>query len=315
VASGLAITLPVTNSLTIGQGATYEYKAISDSIATTVIKQALFLGPQTFTFTPPAVAGQSVIYTIEGTYTEFTNANMSTSTVPYLDANNSFLPSILLNAELRLSVNTNGVPATTGTQVAPATTAGTFPVYNVTFTNGVANPVISLHPNSPYFPSVNLAVTPIPHTTNGATQSITNDTLAFSFADAATNSVVLPVSLDTNTINPYKPITLKLKFAPSAASGAFSVALSYAAYGAGDSITTARTTTTTEVISVTTSINTVQENTLATAVIPNTAFAGFTGGSWKLTKDRLTVVLSRLGSDTGDTNVGTMSLFEVQVTQ
>jgi hypothetical protein len=126
---------------------------------------------------------------------------------------------------------------------------------------------------------------------------------------------VLPVSLDTNTINPYKPITLKLKFAPSAASGAFSVALSYAAYGAGDSITTARTTTTTEVISVTTSINTVQENTLATAVIPNTAFAGFTGGSWKLTKDRLTVVLSRLGSDTGDTNVGTMSLFEVQVTK
>ena len=315
VADGLKITSPSTNTLRIAQGSTYEYKATSDTITTNVVKQAIFFGTQDFTFTPPATAGQSLVYTIEGTYTEFTAATMPTSGVPYVDSSNTYLPSTLLNAELKLSLNSTGVPATTGTEQPPTTTAGTFPIYNVTFINGTALPVIKVHANGPTFRGLSLVPDVEPHTTNGATSSILQDAVAFTFADAVTNSIVIPLTLDSSTVNPYKPITLKLTWSPSVTAGNFSMQLAYKASTSNDLITTARVSTSIEVVPVTAVGDAIQSNTLVTAIIPNTEFAGFSSGTWGLIKDRMTIVLSRLGADVNDTNTGTLRLFEVKVLQ
>ena len=313
--TGLNISIPVANSLTVSAGAVYEARAINDNVATTVVKQATLFAPQTLTFTPPVTAGNSLVYTIEAQFVDYSAANLTTSPNPYVDATNTFLPSSLLQGELRLQ-RVAGTAAATGTELPVATSAGWYPLYNVTYTNGVANPVISAHANSPLVKG--LATTSLPvmaHTTSGATQSILQDSIVYSFADAVTSTVVVPVTLQSDTISPFKPLKLKMVFSPSITGGNYALQIRYKGQTAGDLITTARTTSGLEVVPVTVPADSVQSAVFATAIIPNTEFAGFVGGTWTIIKDRVSVVLDRLGAHASDTSTGVLRLFEVVVSQ
>lgn len=125
----------------------------------------------------------------------------------------------------------------------------------------------------------------------------------------------MTLSTDGETLNPYKPIRVKLNTAPTVTSGNWAVRLKYRGLTTGSLITTARTTTSIEALAVTGAANSMHSMTTSTAVIPNTEFAGFVNGAWVINKDRLVVALERVGSDVADTNAGVMNLFEVELFQ
>jgi len=313
--TGLEVSSPSVNSIRVSQGSVYENKLVSSGSTTSVIKQAIKLVDSDFSFTPPASAGFSQVFTIEGKFQELTSVVMAASTLPYLDETNQYLPSTLMPGELLLQANVSSTPALTGTEVAPATTSGWFPLYNVTFTQGVANPVISAHASAPDMGGIKKSVSITPHGTLGATQVTLEDSSAFTFADSISSNVMFSVAVGSEPLNPYLPVKLKLTVAPTVTNGNWALRLKYIGLAEDDLITTARTSSDIEAAAVTAAANAVQSIVTTTAVIPNTEFAGFVNGNWIINKERLIAVLERVGADGADTNAGTMNLFEVELFQ
>jgi hypothetical protein len=313
--TGLEVSSPSTNAIRVAQGAVYENHIISSGSTISVVKQAIKLTDSDFTFTPPVTVTHAQTFTIEGKFLELTSGDMAASTLPYLDAANAYLPSTLIPGELKLQINVASVSAVAGSQTPPATTSGWFPIYNVTFTQGVTNPVVSAHANSPEMAGLYKSVRPVAHTTGGAAQSIIDDSIANTFADAATSSVLLPLALGPESLNPFKPIKVKLSVSTTITGGNWALRLRYKGLSAGDLTTSARTSSIIAATAVTAAASAVQLVTLSTITIPNTEFSGFVNGNWVINRDRLVAILDRVGADVADTNTGVMNLFEVELFQ
>jgi hypothetical protein len=315
VASGLKISSPSANVLRVGPGAVYELREVSTTITDVITKIAIMVKNTDFNFNAPSVIGQSIVYTIEGKFVELTASTMVNSRLPVIDSKNTYLPSTLLNGELVLNLIA-GVSAVTANAVPAVTTLNNFPIYNVTYTYGASNPTITVHANSPYLKGMFNRSTPLALTTNGAASVTVNDMVTNRFPDAAISGVSLPVPRSINNeINPYVPLRVRLTISSSVASGNVALRLRYKGFQLGESISAALTTGITESLPITVAVDTFQDLTTSTAIIPNTEFAGFVNGQWVLNKERLHICLDRLGSDVLDTNTGAMSLFNVVLFQ
>lgn len=312
--TGLAVSVPSTNNVTIGPGAVYQPLQVSTSVTNVIMKQALLMTSLNFTLTAPVSAGTSIIYTIEGLRQDLTTSQMSVTNIPDLDSTNPLLPGLLIHGELTLNLNA-GIAATTGSQVAPATTSGHIPLYNITLTYGVSNPTITAHPNSPYIKGLYQHSTPVALASGGATIGLTNNIPSASFAAGAVSGVALPIVGMAGTTNPYKPIRVKLTFASTASGGNAVFQLQYVGLASGNLVTTAMTTTSTEVVAIAGAANAIQTNITATAIVPNTAFSGLVGNLWSITELRTAIVLQRVGTNGSDTNTGSIVLIDAVLLQ
>lgn len=312
-ASGLLPTQPNANQIRINPGSVLLQEALTVLLTTTVYKQAMLLAPVDFNIPAPGTAGQSLVYTIEGTLTDLSSANMAASALPYLDAGNTYLPSTLLNKELVLSLKT-GAAAATGSEVPAATTGGKFPLYNITTINGTSAIRIWAHANSPYFKGItNMCELDVP-SSGGAPLLMYNDTVSWTLNNATTTAVSVRVPMDK--LNPYKDIRVKLITSPNTTGLNMALRLKYAGHSAANSdlLTTARTVTATEAIAVSAANAGVQVNTM-TGVVPNSAFSGMVSNTWSVNRDRLTLLVERLGSDALDTSTSDVNLLQVILLQ
>jgi hypothetical protein len=316
VISGLTVSYPGSNILQINPGALYQAQATNDVIAQTIIKQALLFAPVTFNLVSPSNAGNSIAYVIEAQFTDISSANMPSSGLPasFLDASNTFLPCLLLNKELKLQLKA-GTQAPTGTQTEPSIDPGWFALYTVVVTFGVTNPTVYANANAPFIKGINHSVTPVALATNSATTTTVAGIPTFTFADGSTQGVAIPVPLRSQGTNPYVPIKLRLAFSGDTAGNNFAIQLSYLATGVGDSTTASPVTTAIETIAMNVAANAVQTYATTTAIIPSTVFSGFVNNSWSINKEKLFVILNRVGSNGSDTNTGNLRLHDVVVFQ
>lgn len=314
VVSGLAVTYPNVNTLVINPGAVYQSFALSDAIATNTVKQALLLAPITFNLVSPSVAGTSIAYIIEGQFSDLTSANMTSSSLPFLDATNTYLPGLLLNKELKLQLKA-GTQAATGTQVEPTVDAGWFPIYTVVMTFGITNPSVYANSAAPAFKGLSHYLIPVALTANSASVVDVAGVHAFGFTKSGTQGISLPISIRSASVNPYVPIKLKLNYSADTTGGNFAFTLSYLAAGTGDSVTTALTTTSIETLAMSGAANTLALYSTSTLVIPVSAFCGVVSGKWAVNKDKLFVTLQRVSGNAADTNTGSFRLHDITAFQ
>jgi hypothetical protein len=153
VADGLAVapTVPASLAVQVGPGsltslATVDataYGSLAADTASALVKMGVNLAPTQFAVTAPASAGQSVTHLIEAAFQE---VDATPIVLPYYNAANPAQPYLgpgntgvaqntrrLQRVQLQLKP---GVPAATGTQVAPAVDAGWVGLATVTVAQG-----------------------------------------------------------------------------------------------------------------------------------------------------------------------------------
>lgn len=295
--TGLPVSLSGT-SLTIGAGAVYFKDVINSEVSTQVVKQAILLTPQVFTLTSPP-AGQVKNVLVQAELRSIAQANMATSTLPFLDALNPLLDCLLLSSELVISVK-QGSAATPGNQQTPAVDAGKIELLVLTYDATVANSTLVRHANGPSLQGADKAYS-----------LVASNTLA----PDSNNYIVLPVSLRELNLSPVKPISFQVRYSSSSGGGSIVFKAEYRSLAAGAAVNAALSSAGTGTAVAPSVANSLAVESLETVVIPNTAFAGWNGTSWSVTADSLNIVISRLGSDVGDTNTGTTTLHEVRVFQ
>lgn len=311
--TGLAVTIPATNTIRVWPGSFYVTDTINASLTTQILKQALLLTTQDFTVAPPGTAGQSINYLIQIQNSTLNATTMPSSVLPFQDATNSFLPGLLLNGELKLGIK-SGTAATTGTQTTPAADSGWTPLYAVTATNGVSNPTITYAASSPLYNRINhTAVVGYPSSGAATTTTVAGIPVS-TFADAATSSIAIPFPVQTGTINPYAPLKVTVVYSASVNTGNAQVQLGYLALATGGSTGGAATSTTAEVVAAPATANTIGTYTL-TATIPNSSFAGFVSGAWQITAQKLFLSFTRNGSAGPDTMTGNLFVHDVIISQ
>jgi hypothetical protein len=170
IVDGLACqpTSPASLSVTVGAGSVTQYGPV-DSLAygslaadTTdqIVKMGINLQPTTFTLSPPATPGESVIYLIEATFSE---TDTTPVVLPYVNAANPAQPysgpsnsgtaqntQRIERVQLQLKA---GTAANTGTETAPAIDTGWSGLYLITVNNGqsaITAANIAVHPASPF---------------------------------------------------------------------------------------------------------------------------------------------------------------------
>ncbi len=254
-----------------------------------------------------------MIYTIEGTFVELSQAEASSSQIPYVDATNKYLPSTYIHGELRLSM-INGPSAPVGTEVPAETTAGKFPLYNITLTQGQSNYKVQLHANAPRGRLTSRTVPVTPLATNSATLGFLNDMSVYSMTKSGTQGVCIGSAMHENQINPYLPIRLKITFSPEIVGGNVSFRMRYKALAGGESTGVATTNSVIEVVPVVTVADGIQAYTLQVS-IPTNEFASFVANKWVVSKEHLKIVLERHSADPDDTNAGAIRILSATLTQ
>ena len=296
-ATGLQVSLSGT-SLTIGSGAIYFKDVINTSISAQVVKQAILTTPQTFTLTAPS-AGQVKNVLIQAELRSLTQANMASSTLPFLDATNPLLECLLLNHELVISVK-QGASAALGSQVTPTVDPGNIELFVLTYNSTVASSTVSRHTSGPYFKGSDKYI-PL----------VSGNTLAPDTVD----TITLPVSLRDLNLNPFRPIGVKIRYSSTAGGGVAVFKVEYRSIALGGVVNSGLTLAGTQSVAQPSTANTLGVYDLASSTIPNTAFAGWSGSNWAITADSLNIAISRVGNDALDTNTGNVSLYEVHVYQ
>ncbi len=153
VIDGLSVgqTVPATMAVQVGAGSITQlatvdaaaYGSLAADAASALVKMGVNLAPLTFDVSPPTTSGQSVTHLVEATFQE---ADVDPVVLPYYNAANPAAP-YLGPANTGVAQNTRrvqrvqlqvkfGVPATTGTQVAPAVDAGWVGLATVTVAHG-----------------------------------------------------------------------------------------------------------------------------------------------------------------------------------
>jgi len=311
------VTSNTSTSVTINPGVLFDSINMTASLATPIIKQAMYPTPKTLAVNTVTLSGaQSCIYAIEARFMEF-GASTSGS-FPFFDPANTFLPANMLFGELQIQV-TPGAAAATGTQVAPGVTAGWFQLFLVDVTGPTASQTLNkiYYPYSPSFNSWGMSEREISIAVlSGATATTLGDFSVMQFADAATQSVVggthfgVDAASAVSPLNPYKPIKVKLNFAPSVSSNNFTVQVAYKYLYAGSAVNTiSYTSLTAENIAAGTA-NQLQTVTL-TNMIPSWGEVALSSGI----PERLRITLARNGSAGGDTNTGALNLISLYLYQ
>lgn len=311
--TGLQVVKTGNNSVRVSPGAYYDTRGISTSVTDSMVKQALLTKNVDFNIPSPVTNGTSMVYTIEATFIELTQATAASSQLPYIDSANVFLPSTYIHGELQLSI-ISGVAATTGSEVPPATSAGKIPLYNITLAQGSSNYKVQLHANAPRGKFYARNVTPVPLAVNGAVIATINEMQVLNFAKSATTGVVLPSVLNESAISPYLPIRLKITFSPSMVSGNIAFKVRYKGFSSGELTTVAGTSTSLDTPSISVVAGGVQTYT-TTVSIPNSEFAGFVNNKWVVNKEFLNIILERVSADALDTNPGDVRVMSIVLVQ
>jgi len=150
---GLACTptSPASMQIQVGAGAIYAQEVLDGSAfgslaadtTDLIVKQGLNLPTQTFTLTAPTTSGQSITYLVEAAYQD---VDGTPAVLTYYNASN---PASAWSGPANSGATNNtsrkgvcalqviaGVPAATGSQVAPAVTTGWTALYTVTVAYG-----------------------------------------------------------------------------------------------------------------------------------------------------------------------------------
>jgi hypothetical protein len=312
MASGLAVSQVSAGVVSIGQGAVYELEPVNASLSTPLIKQALLLTPFDLNVPVPTISGQSINYLVQYQINDLSQTWMSSSALPYVDPTNAFLPCLLMNKELTVSV-VAGTPAATGSQSTPSTTTGQSPLYVITTTYGVANPTVTLASGSPVFRGGDTVVTPVVPGSGGPATATVAGLPTLQFQKSGTETVAIPV--DLNKLDPYSPLTFKLFFSSDTAGGSFGIQASYGFITIGGSTTAGLTGTAVETMALGVSANSINTYQTAAAVVPNTVFSGFNSGVWSVNSGFLALTLQRVSGAANDTNSGNLYLHKVLLSQ
>lgn len=312
MASGLGVTLSSATTIQVSQGALYYADPVSDSNTEQIVKQALFLTPQSFNVPAPGASGQAINYLIEYQILDMSSANMANTALPYLDSANTWLPSLLLNKELKLQIVT-GTPNTTGLQATPGVTSGWSSLFVITSVNGQAAPTVGLAPDSPNWSSKLSDLRPQLFSSGSPTYTNVAGVPTLTFAKTATQTVSLPISLAK--MNPYKPMKFLLTFSSDTAGGNFGIQSSYNYIPVSSSTAAGLTSTAVESVPLTVGANVLTQYTTTVAIIPQTVFAGFNNSVWSTNSGFLSVTLQRLPSTASDTNSGNLYLHSINISQ
>lgn len=311
--SGLKVYKTSNSTVRVGPGAYYESKSINAAAGDLILKQALRALNTDFTVASPVSAGTSIVYTVEGQFIELTDANLPSSQMPYVDQANVYLSSVLIQGELRLSL-LSGIASNTGSEQAPATTAGKFPIYNITVAQGATTFDVRLHPNAPRFNGMARAVIPVPLATGGVTTTAINEIPRYVFANAVTSGVILPSVLDEKQINPFMPIKVRMSFTSTVTGGNAAFRIRYKGFTLGELGSEAKIISAIEAVPITAAANGVQTYT-TTINIPASEFAGFVSNVWSINKQYLAVIVERIGADASDTNTGDTQVMSITLVQ
>lgn len=153
VADGLACqpTTPSSLTVTVGPGSittlgpldSLSYGSLGADTADQIVKMGINLGSTSFTLTPPASSGQSIVYLIEASFLEqdatpvvLPYVNAADPSQPYSGPDNSGVAQNtqrIQRVQLQLKA---GAAANTGSQTAPAVDSGWSGLYLITVNNG-----------------------------------------------------------------------------------------------------------------------------------------------------------------------------------
>jgi hypothetical protein len=313
MASGLQISQVSAGVVSVGQGSIYELEPVNAGLSTPILKQALLLTPFDLSVPAPSTAGQSINYLVQYQINDLTDAWMTSgSALPYVDGTNTFLPCLLMNKELTVSV-VAGTAAATGSQTTPAATTGQSPLYVITSTYGNATPTVTIASGAPVFRGGDMVVTPVVPATGGPVTATVAGLPTLQFQKSGTETVAIPV--DLNKLDPYSPLTFKLIFSSDTAGGSFGIQASYGFIAIGGSTTAGLTGTAVETMPLSVSSDAITEYQTAAAVVPNTVFAGFNSSVWSVNTGFLALTLQRVGGAGNDTNSGNLYLHKVYLSQ
>lgn len=310
--SGLGVVRLGVNAIRILPGAVYDTRSVSQTVSDPIVKQALMTKPYDFNLPSPATGGTSMVYTVEGTFVEFTDNNVSGSQLPYVDATNRFLPSTYIHGELQLSL-TVGSSDISGKEVPAPTTPGKFPIYNITMTQGSTLHKIWMHDNAPRGIRMAREVNITGLAIGGATITAVEEAPAWKLPKAIVRGISAKAALHEHEINPYLPIRAKITFSPSMVGGVAALRLRYKTFANGD-LMTAVNSSNIEPVVVTTVANGIQVYTTSVCVQP-WEFAGYVSSKWTVNKDFLNLILERVSLDASDTNPGDINVLSVTLVQ
>lgn len=153
IADGLACqpATPASLTVTVGPGSitvlgpldSLSYGSLSADTAHQIVKMGINLGSTSFTLTPPATSGQSIVYLIEASFVEqdatpvvLPYVNAADPSQPYSGPDNSGVAQNtqrIQRVQLQLKA---GAAANTGSQTAPAVDSGWSGLYLITVNNG-----------------------------------------------------------------------------------------------------------------------------------------------------------------------------------
>jgi hypothetical protein len=175
--AGLACapTAPASLQVSIGTGSIYANDNIDASAYgdlgtnfNTVVKQGILQAAQILTITPPSTAGFSQVYLVEAILNDVDAGSMVLTyynpaivsnplAVPFSGPAGSGASQFTIRTCQCIIALKAGVPATTGTQVAPAVDAGYVGLYAITVANGqtqITSGNIALLAAAPFFPTL-----------------------------------------------------------------------------------------------------------------------------------------------------------------
>lgn len=173
VVAGLACapTVPASLQVTVGTGSIYQLDP-TDATAygdlgtdnTVIVKQGILRAAINLTITPPGTGGFSQVYLVEAILndldagsTVLSYYNSANPLQPYAGPANSGISQFTTRTCPCVIALKAGVPATTGTQVAPSVDAGYVPLFTITVANGavtITSGNIAQVPLAPFFPTL-----------------------------------------------------------------------------------------------------------------------------------------------------------------
>lgn len=207
IADGLACqpTTPASLSIVVGAGSITQlgtvdaqnYGSLAADTAHQIVKMGANIAATSFTLTPPATPGQSVVYLIEASFIE---SDTSPVVLPYVNAANPAQPysgpgnsGTAQNTQRTQRVQLQlkaGAAANAGSQTAPAIDSGWSGLYLITVNNGqtaITAANIAVHPAAPF---INFK---LPSLTPGFSRRV-------SFSTSTTFTVPIGVSLLRATV-------------------------------------------------------------------------------------------------------------------
>lgn len=314
--SGLEVDYLGTDYIRVNRGAVYFLDVINESDSAMIRKQALKVRPENLSFTRPTSAGNAVVHLVVFRSTTLDLTTMNTSQMPYIDAQNPYLPSTLLMSELELAL-LPGTVAPTGSAVPPSVPSGWMPLYTVTLVSGISQPQIAFAedvlPANEFSHRLSLS----PATTAGAILSDVHGVPTHTFNKESVASAVFMLPVSLKGVNPYRSFKLKILYSGTTADGHYALQMRARSFSTGQVISGTNQFTS-PVLQLTGTGTAGELKEAVTAYeysLPNSLFSGFVGSTWGVTQQYVPVTLSREVADALDTSTGNLRIHEIVAVQ